>query len=104
VVGKPRVFAKDLHHIPDGLALDADQNLYVTCYGSHNVYRVSPKGKVSLFAHDLSGTMIASPTNAAFGSDGYIYFANLSRWHICRVHVGTKGQPLANQRVGSRKS
>jgi gluconolactonase len=43
--------------------------------------------------------MIASPTNAAFGGDNFdeMYFANLSRWHICRVRVGVKGQPLANQ-------
>jgi gluconolactonase len=99
-VGKPRVFARGFVNVPDGLALDSEKNLYVTCYASHSIYRVTPAGKVSLFAFDPDGTMIASPTNAAFGGDkfDYIYFANLSRWHICRVQVGTKGQPLANQR------
>jgi gluconolactonase len=99
-VGQPRVFASGFVNVPDGLALDSGKNLYVTCYASHNVYRVTPNGKVSLFAYDPDGTMIASPTNAAFGGDefDYIYFANLSRWHICCVKVGTKGQPLANQR------
>lgn len=99
-VGKPRVYAAGLHNIPDGAALDAEGNLYVTCYASHHVYRISPKGKVSLFAFDREGTMLASPTNAAFGGPNFdeIYFANLSRWHICRTCIGIKGQPLANQR------
>jgi gluconolactonase len=98
-IGKPRVYASGLHNVPDGAALDADGNLYVTCYASHNVYRVAPNGAVSLFAHDPEGTMIASPTNAAFGGANFneIYFANLSRWHICRARVGIRGQLLANQ-------
>lgn len=100
LTGSPRVYARGLHNIPDGAALDAEGNLYVTCYASHHVYRVSPKGKVSVFAYDREGTMLASPTNAAFGGKHFdeIYFANLSRWHICRVHAGVPGQPLVNQR------
>src|SRR5580700_2588585 len=47
-IGKPRVYASGLHNVPDGAALDADGNLYVTCYASHNVYRVAPSGTVSL--------------------------------------------------------
>lgn len=99
IAGKSRIFASGLHNIPDGAALDSDGNLYVTCYASHQVYRISPKGKVSLFAYDREGTMLASPTNAAFGGPNFdeLYFANLSRWHICRVRVGIKGQPLVHQ-------
>jgi gluconolactonase len=96
--GRPRVFARGLARVPDGCAFDAAGNLYVTCYASDNVYRVSPRGKVSLFAYDPAGTMIARPTNAAFrpGSDS-IYLANLGRWHICRARIGIEGQPLAHQ-------
>lgn len=99
-IGPPRVYAAQLHNVPDGAALDAHGNLYVTCYASHNVYRVTPQGEVSLFAVDPEGTMIASPTNLAFGGAKFdeMYFANLSRWHICRARVGIKGQSLANQR------
>ena len=100
VAGEPRVYADGLHNIPDGAALDAEGNLYVTCYASHNIYRVSPKGKVTLFAADREGTMLAGPTNAAFGGPNFdeMYFPNLSRWHICRARVGIKGQPLIHQR------
>ena len=91
--------------MPDGAALDADGNLYVTCYASHNVYRVTPDCKVSLFAWDPEGTMLASPTNAAFGGANFdeMYFANLSRWHICRARVGIRGQLLANQTLADRR-
>jgi gluconolactonase len=100
VIGKPRVYAAGLNNVPDGATLDAEGNLYVTCYASHNVYRVTRDGKISLFAWDPDGTMLASPTNAAFGGANFdeMYFANLSRWHICRARVGIRGQLLANQR------
>jgi gluconolactonase len=98
--GEPRVHASGLHNVPDGAGLDADGNLYVTCYASHNLYRVAPNGKVTLFAADPEATMLASPTNIAFGGPNFdeMYLANLSRWHICRAKTGIRGQLLANQR------
>ena len=100
IIGEARVYAAGLQHVPDGAALDADGNLYVTCYASHNVYRVTPDGAVSLFAWDPQGAMLSSPTNIAFGGANFdeMYLANLSRWHICRARVGIRGQLLANQR------
>jgi len=98
--GKPKVYASGLERIPDGAALDADGNLYVTCYATHNVYKVTPNGAVSLLADDPAGTMIAGPTNLAFGGPNFdqMYLANLGRWHICRAPAGVRGQLLANQR------
>lgn len=96
--GKRRVLARNLQRVPDGAGLDAGGNLYVTCYASDNIYKVTPDGKVSLFAYDPYGTMIARPTNVAFGQDGYMYFANLGRWHVCRVKTDIEGQPLAGTR------
>lgn len=96
--GRARVFARGIHRVPDGCALDNEGNLYVTCYASDNIYKVTPSGKVVLLAYDPCGTMIARPTNAVFDGDGYAYFANLGRWHICRARLGVKGQLLANQR------
>ena len=97
--GKPQVFASGLHRVPDGAALDADGNVLVTCYASDNLYKVTPAGRVSLLAYDPQGTMIARPTNIAFGGPNFdqIYVANLGRWHISRAHVRAHGQLLANQ-------
>jgi gluconolactonase len=98
--GQREVYAKGLERIPDGLAFDILGNLYVSCYASDNIFRVAPDRKVSLLAYDRAGTILARPTNIAFGgpSNDYLYVANLGRWHINRVHLGIAGQLLANQR------
>jgi gluconolactonase len=98
--GKPKVYASGLARIPDGMAFDAAGNLYVTCYASDNVYKVSARGKVQLLAYDPAGTMIARPTNVAFGGANFdqMFLANLGRWHVCQAPAGVKGQLLANQR------
>lgn len=98
--GKPRVYASGLLRVPDGAALDAAGNLYVTCYATPAIYRVSPARAVALYAYDPAGTTLAGPTNAAFGGPNFdeLYFANLNRWHICRAKAGVRGQLLANMR------
>lgn len=98
--GQREVYAKGLERIPDGLAFDMAGNLYVSCYASDNLYRVTPDRRVSQLAYDRAGTILARPTNIAFGgpSNVYLYVTNLGRWHINRVHLGIAGQPLANQR------
>jgi gluconolactonase len=97
--GKPHMYVSGMARVPDGMAFDALGNLYVTCYASDNIYKVTPQGKVSLLAYDPEGTLIARPTNAAFGGPNfsYLYFTNLGRWHICRAPAGVKGQRLAHQ-------
>jgi gluconolactonase len=97
--GDAEVYAGGLHRVPDGLAFDTDGKLYVTCYATHNLYRVSPEGSVALLAYDPRGTMLAAPTNLAFGppESNEIYVANLGRWHISRARINARGQRLANQ-------
>jgi gluconolactonase len=98
--GERDVYARGVERVPDGLAFDVAGNLYVSCYASDNIYRVSPDGAVSLLAYDRDGTTLARPTNIAFGgaANDFLYVANLGRWHINRVKLGIKGQTLANQR------
>jgi gluconolactonase len=98
--GKRQIYAAGLHRVPDGAALDANGNLLVTCYASDNLYRVTPAGKVSLLAYDPQGTIIARPTNIAFGGPNFdqMYVANLGRWHITRAPAGVRGHLLVNQR------
>lgn len=95
--GYPEVYAGGISRVPDGLAFDAEGNLYVTCYATHNLYRVSTNREVALLAFDPQGTMLAAPTNLAFGCSGSneLYVANLGRWHICRTRIGVNGQRLA---------
>jgi gluconolactonase len=98
-VGEPEVYVENMARIPDGLAFDAAGNLYVTCYASDCIYRVTPERRVQLLAFDPEGTRIARPTNAAFSGPALddLYIANFGRWHIGRVHLGVPGQRLVNQ-------
>lgn len=96
----PETFATEVGRLPDGLALDAEGNLYVSCYASDEIFRISAAGQKSLFAYDPWGNRLGAPTNMAFGvkDPEVMYFANLARTTITRVKTGRRGQPLANHR------
>jgi gluconolactonase len=99
--GDREVYAKGLERVPDGLAFDIAGNLYVSCYASDNIFRVSPDRELCLLAYDRDGTTLARPTNIAFGGreNKFLYVANLGRWHVNRVSLGISGERLANQRA-----
>jgi gluconolactonase len=94
--GAPEVFAEGLARIPDGLAFDARQNLYVTTYASNCIYRVTPDRKVELLCQDEENLLLCQPTNCAFGGPNFdqLFVANLGRDHISMLDLRTPGQPL----------
>jgi gluconolactonase len=96
------VYASDCGRFPDGLVLDAAGNLYVCCYASDEIWRISPSRQKSLFAYDPWGILLGSPTNMAFGGENLdsLYVANLARTTISRAAVPARGQPLIHQRPG----
>jgi len=100
-LGRPEQFAEGVGRFPDGLALDAEGNLYVGCYASDEIHRLSPSGERRLFAFDRNAILISRPTNVAFGGNNLdeLYVANFGRTTITRAKVGRRGQPLANQRT-----
>lgn len=83
---KTTVFAENVGRLPDGLARDAAGNLYVACYASDEIWRITPAGEKELFAHDPWAIKLSRPTNIAF-RDGMIYVANLGRYTITRATV-----------------
>jgi gluconolactonase len=98
-LGPSEPYATDCGRFPDGLTLDAEGNLYVCCYASDEIWRISPKREKTLFAWDRWAILLGSPTNMAFGGKNFdeLYVANLARTTITRAKTGRKGQPLANQ-------
>ena len=101
--GEVNTYATGLARVPDGLALDEQGGLFVSCYASDNIYRITDIGEVCLFAYDPEGTILARPTNVAFGGPNRdeLYVANLGRWHINRVRTSFVGQRLVNQISGT---
>lgn len=99
-LGPAEVYATECGRSPDGLTLDADGNLYVCCYASDEIWRISPSRQKTLFAWDRWAILLGSPTNMAFGGKDFdeLYVANLARTTITRAKAGRKGMPLANQK------
>lgn len=99
-LGKAEVYVPNVGRLPDGLALDADGNLYVCCYASDEIWRIGSDRKLSLVAHDPWAIKLSRPTNLAFGGENFdeMYVANLGRQTITRAQSKIRGQPLANLR------
>jgi gluconolactonase len=98
---KPEIYATKVGRLPDGLALDANGNLWVCCYASDEIWRVDTDRRMSLIAHDRWAIKLSRPTNLVFGGNNHdeIYVANLGRQTITRFKTQTHGQPLANLQV-----
>ena len=94
--GRIETVAEFPRTVPDGVAFDADGNLYVSMYRPDVIYRRTPDGRIDILAEDFEGTLIAAPTNIAFcgRNRDVLLSTNLGRWHITRYEVGVAGHPL----------
>lgn len=90
----------------DGVALDAEDRLYVASIGDNAVYRVENEfdggidedlsaGAIELIVRDPMGLTINNPTNIAFGGSDMrtLYVANLGLWHVTAVEIDVQGRP-----------
>lgn len=82
--------------VPDGVAVDAEGALYVSCYAPSRIYRVVPGEAPEVFVDDWEAHTLCNPTNIAFGGDAFdqLFAANLGRWHLTRLDAGVCGAPL----------
>jgi sugar lactone lactonase YvrE len=87
------VFVDGIERLPDGLAFDSQDNLYISCYEPSRIYRASPDGKLELLFDDPEAHMLCHPTNCAFRGDD-LFTSNLGRWHITKIETGISGAPL----------
>jgi gluconolactonase len=79
--------------LPDGLAVDTEGNIYVSCYEPSCLYRIRTDHQVELLIHDKEAHTLCHPTNCAFKGED-LYTTNLGRWHITKFHVGIAGPVL----------
>jgi gluconolactonase len=97
--GKVETYVELGDLVPDGLAFAENGDLYVVTYRPDAVFVVRNRTReVELVAEDATGTVLASPTNIAFGSlsgDPVLFCANIGRWHVAVLPLGVRGLPLA---------
>jgi gluconolactonase len=93
--------ATDLPGLPDGIAVDGQGILHVSCYEPSRILRITPEGETVVLIEDPHATLLCHPTNIAFDGST-LYSANLGRWHITRIETDTSAEPLAG-RLGREK-
>jgi gluconolactonase len=100
--GPPEIVVKLPQTVPDGLAFDEDGGLYISCYRPDRIYTHDPDGSLHVFADDFQGTILAGPTNVAFGGQDMstLFIASLGRWHIGRTQVQVAGARLHYPALG----
>jgi gluconolactonase len=94
-LGQREVYAESVGRLPDGLALDEAGNLYLACYASDEIWRITPTRARTLLAWDRHAILLSRPTNLAWGGANadVLYVANLGLTTITRVHLsGIRGQ------------
>lgn len=81
---------------PDGIAFDAQGNLYITCYAPDRIYRLTPGGAPEILLDDPVRIALNAPTNIAFaGPDlGRLAISSLGGWSVAWADVGAKGLRL----------
>ena len=94
------VYVEGLARVPDGMAFDANGNLYVTTYASNCIYRVTPNRQADLLCQDVENLLLCQPTNCAFGGANFdqLFVGNLGRDHISVLDLRIKGRPLWHHR------
>lgn len=88
--GEQAIHAEGLHNVPDGIALDAEGNMYVACFASNRIYKVHPSGDKEVLLEDPDGIFVSAPTNCFVGGArrNELYFTNLNSHFIGKVAIG----------------
>jgi sugar lactone lactonase YvrE len=82
--------------VPDGVALDVQGNLYVSCYNPNVIYRYDSVGELSVLYDDWEQVILLAPTNIAFGGPDLrtLIVANLFGRNLATAPMGVAGLPL----------
>ena len=93
-----RVIIRDVHNVPDGLALMPDGSLLISCYEPSRIYTWRSDRGLRLLIEDPAATTLAHPTNVAL-KGSTVYTANLGRWHITEIDFASVLNDAASEIV-----
>ena len=94
--GEPETYAWLPGTDADGIALDAEGNLWATLYRPDGIIRIAPSGQIDLVIDDHLASTFDAPTNIAFvGQDlDRAVVANVGGRHLLIAALGVRGQAL----------
>ncbi len=97
-----RVVVELPHTVPDGVAVDVEGNLYISCYNPNVIYRFGTDGKLVTLYDDWEQLMLVAPTNIAFaGTDlKTLVIANLCGWNLVTAPVEIAGLAVKYPKLG----
>jgi gluconolactonase len=87
--------------VPDGLAVDAEHTLYVSCWRPDRIYRLRLNVEPETYLDDPTAEYLCTPTNVCFGGSELtvLYIASLGGWAISAIQTDVPGQPLRYPRL-----
>ncbi|MGV1046989.1 MAG: SMP-30/gluconolactonase/LRE family protein [Solirubrobacterales bacterium] len=94
--GSAEVIVELPRTVPDGIALDSEGGIWVSCFQPNRIYRLDACGELAVVLDDWSGEDFLSPTNVAFAGDGLrtLVLASLCGRTLKRVDVWVAGREL----------
>lgn len=94
--GEPRVELELPGTVPDGIALDREGGLWVSCYQPNRIVRAADGG-IEVVADDVRGWALPMPTGICFAGPDLdrLAVACLGGWFLALVPVGVRGLPPA---------
>jgi sugar lactone lactonase YvrE len=100
--GETDLIAELWHTVPDGVAFDADGNLYVAHYTPDRVDRILPNGTVETVVDDWEAVHLNAPTNVAFAGPelSLLVAACVGEEFLAVADLGVRGAPLHHPMLG----
>jgi gluconolactonase len=88
--------------VPDGVAFDANGDLYISLYNPNIVYRYTVQGELITLYDDWEQLMLVAPTNIAFGGPDMktLIIASLCGWSVHTAPMPVAGLPVRYPKIG----
>lgn len=86
---------------PDGIALDVEGVMYVSCYRPDRIWRVEPGEGPEVLAEDPDGVVLNQPANVVFTGTRLdrLAVSSLGGWRIVAAEVDAIGLPLRYPKI-----